>query len=237
MSYFHADQHEKLDQKSNGKENPNCSENGRLEMELPDWIDDSKIEYPNNLFSSVDDLIRHNVEWIKKPIGLNRINGTHVSDPEEVDIDSVQRVPGLLVKMNELKFITTCSQCGVEEKDYSERAFVDGYLHIAEADMLSERLNRLGYLCMYRTIENALKSHEQNQIPVTFAMAAGMEVPDYVTHVGLNTALEVLKELAEPFALEFRRNWTFLVAVDPIHGRGCDSERGLFTTIVKILAE
>ena len=107
-------------------------------------------------FSSIEDLIQYNITWIRNPRGLNYISGIDATEAPEVE-----ETADLLIRLNESGFITVDSQCGVEADEYSERAYVVGYIPNTIAPRLFEDLNRLGYLCVIIRVDDLINLQEE----------------------------------------------------------------------------
>lgn len=190
-------------------------------------------------FSSIEDLIQYNIDWLRNPRGVNYISVIDATEATETE-----ETADLLIRLNESGFITIDSQCGNETDEYSERAYVVGYISNTIAPRLFEDLNRLGYLCVIIRVDDLLNLQEKHgdallalRIPVTLVrLGEDLSVEIYQKAVGFSEHPEFLRNLPANVAQDFRQNWSLLIAVDPVHGRRCDEEEeGLFNQIISLL--
>lgn len=190
------------------------------------------------IFESISELIQHNIDWIRKPLGLNCITEMNIMDSEHletVDLESVKRFPELLVKMNRLEFLTTDSQIGEEEKDYSERAYVVGYLPDGKAEKLYEELNFENCICLYINIDRLMEEEEYTDSTLASRIPVTRSDGKYTTFVGVTERPTFLQHCSWKLRRRIKDGWSLVAAVDPIHGRICDEKDGLYTRIIRIL--
>lgn len=202
----------------------------------------------DKLFESFDEMVQYNIDWINNKIENNVIsetfgfanNGGYPMEPVIVNKE-------IMVKLNKLGFLTAGSQGGIVMDDYKERAYIYGYIKTDTAKKLYEVVNLNDKIFQYTPLSIYLGDYisddmqyifDHQRIPVTFACKMGSQKCTYGTRVGVHLFPRIRKYISQKLNTEFLGNYSFCVAIDPVHGRLFDDkENGLVTKLCQFLEE
>jgi len=200
----------------------------------------------NNKFKTFDDMVEYNIDWINNKIKNNVVsktfgyanNGKYEMEPVIVNKD-------LMIKLNNLGFLTTGSQGGHmgthENCEYKERAYVTGYIKTNIAKQLRKTMNYDNKYFQYIPITNITNCNINRdfefleyylRVPVT--VHKDVVTNEYLseTHIGMDYVLLILNSVESDLKSNLINNYSLCYSWDPLFGVPFDDkDNGLMTKL------
>jgi hypothetical protein len=216
--------------------------------------DDSQSSDPfdfDDKFNTFDDVIKYNIDWINNKIKNNVLSETFgYANDGEYDMEPVRFNKELMIKLNNLGFLTTCSQGGciksTDEYEIKERAYVDGYIKTDIAKNLRNIMNWNNKYFQYVPISKVESYKDRNvgnllhyaRIPVTLEIDKETGKFGQETHLGMTLNVPLLKSSSCDLYHKLWNDYSYCYAWDPLFGIPFDDkENGLMTMLCSYLEQ
>ena len=196
-------------------------------------------------YTTFKELLDHSVKWLNSETDVSTpttpyMNGYVKVLQRKCDLQSIERMKDELIELNKLGFLTDGSQCGKIEHS-SERAYVTGYMKKDMVKHVYKDVNQKGYILMATTLReyHCKEYHYGTRIPVTISYMESKEGKYRTSLTGMAPYwCEKYTSLMSPELVDkMEKEYLYVTAMDPIHGRLANTEKGLFTIIKNSITE